>query len=263
MWLLRFLIVVSLSTLLAAQFPVYPQPTSTSTFSCTSGQPSVLYIESNIYGNFFMAVGKIINDTSVTSTMTTNQECMCRIHCLKNPRCMAVSSEFNGNGFLCKFASLGPLETTIDDISDRNATYIFRHASLEGKTWGFRKDQLYYFELPNIMTFLKAKEACKRIPGFRLVIIRSLEVMKSLHSPHRAYYLDLHKKTGGKLVWGDSTPFTNPENIEIRYAEPFTSLSTEPFGRPIFYFYTTFLQDQSLVFPERVICQANPSGVDW
>ncbi|XP_068212041.1 uncharacterized protein [Palaemon carinicauda] len=255
-WLLRSFIVMSVNTLLAAQ-------TISGNTEKPTRQPSVLYMESDIYGNFFMAVGKTINDASVKSTMTTNQECMCRIQCLKNPRCMAVSSEFNGNGFLCKFASLGPLETTIDDISDRNATYIFRHASLEGRTWGIKKDQLYYFELPTWMTFPAAKEACKRIPGFRLVIIRSLEVMKSLFSRERAYYLDLHKQAGGKFVWGDSTPFINPEKIEIRYLEPFTSLSTEPFTHPVFYFYSTFLHDQVPKTDERVICQANPSGVDW
>ncbi|XP_068211831.1 uncharacterized protein [Palaemon carinicauda] len=255
-WLLHSFIVVSVSTLLAAQ------ATSGTTENLTR-QPSVLYIESNIHGNFFMAVGKTINNTSVNSMMTTNNECMCHMQCLKNPRCMAVSSEFNGSGFLCKFASLGPLETTIDDISDRNATYIFRHASLEGRTWGIKKDQLYYFELPNWMTFPAAKEACNRIPGFRLVIIRSLEVMKSLFSSERAYYLDLHKKTGGNFVWGDSTPFTNPENIVIWYREPFTSISTEPFSHPVFYFYSTFMKDQVLGNKERVICQANPSGVDW
>ncbi|XP_064091290.1 uncharacterized protein LOC135204981 isoform X2 [Macrobrachium nipponense] len=255
-WLLCCLLVTSASTFVAAQ------TSDASGTSTITDKPSVLYIESS-YGNFFIATGKALNDSGVDWRLEVEKQCMCRILCLTNASCMAVSSEAKGNRYLCKFATRGPMNTTVDTVSNNETTYIYRLASLVGKNWGVQKDKLYYFEMPTWMTFPDGMASCRRIPGFRPPIIRIKEVLSAIQDSRRAHYMDLHKKPGGILEWGDSTRFTNSENISMMFYEAFTSASTGPFLRPVFYYWRGTLYDQILGNLERIVCQANPLGVDW
>ncbi|XP_064078969.1 uncharacterized protein LOC135196234 [Macrobrachium nipponense] len=147
---------------------------------------------------------------------------------------------------------------TLVPYKNESSTYFFKMSSVPG-TYKWEADNLLYVALTSNMTTQDAKANCAKIPGHRLIIVKSKATYD--HFLARAagngvpfWVMDLNKINGNETVWGDGTlPDLAIVTIDLNNPNELT-----------FVLYAGRIEDAAeYQGPFRVLCQANPLGVGW
>ncbi|XP_064078985.1 uncharacterized protein LOC135196236 [Macrobrachium nipponense] len=146
---------------------------------------------------------------------------------------------------------------TLVPYKNENSSYFFKKSSVPG-TYNWEADNLLYVALTEPMTTNIARTNCLKIPGHRLIIVKSKEtydhfLARAVGNTKPYWTMDLIKKTHpDDLVWGDGTvPNRTIVTIDVSNS-----------GEHFFALYSNHIEDVK-ENPYRVLCQANPLGVEW
>ncbi|XP_068240780.1 uncharacterized protein [Palaemon carinicauda] len=225
---------------------------------------SVTYIES-FRRQYFIAPKLTFDPSNATHVLPGLNSCDCQTSCFaRSPKdCQAwsfVRTSRQGPQDVgeCRLIDSGP-ETT-DLLPDENALYYFRKSSVLG-TYSWQDDGLLYVTLNDTYYIDPAKERCNRIPGHRLIIVKSMKTFNFFANlwkyGDKSYWLtDLRKTPSGRFEWGDGSDSSVTQglvnanggelsNIFVSYAQRIDDASDSRDG------------------PFWILCQANPLGIDW
>ncbi|KAG7154342.1 hypothetical protein Hamer_G017541 [Homarus americanus] len=163
--------------------------------------------------------------------------------------------------YKCLLADHGPLTSEL--LPDSTAYYFFWIDGIPGKYYGIFLDNLLYVELNEMTSWERAKELCARIPGHRLAMYKTTtqhDIMMELYfkNPRKGMLINARKTADGKdRVWGDKTKFSSLPKVKLMFIDA-------GMHRPG---YTVFLSriygKEKSAGHDRVVCQANPRGVEW
>ncbi|XP_037775910.1 uncharacterized protein LOC119572988 isoform X2 [Penaeus monodon] len=207
-------------------------------------------------GPVMVGRGREVREADAYAVNAVASVCDCRMACWSDRRCVAASAlAAKDKSVLCRLSSKGPFDSTLDDSP--NATYIFwnEHAII-------MDDGLVYTEATRIGSFVEMENLCNGVPGHRLPIFKTFvqkNVMDQLFNrdTSRAFWVDLRKISLTDYVWGDGTPLRDTEiSALLRIAR---GAATEA----VHSVYFSSILEKSITFQERVVCQANPFGVEW
>ncbi|XP_071544033.1 uncharacterized protein [Panulirus ornatus] len=166
----------------------------------------------------FTVPGKTFDPNKDFPSFTTNNICECKALCLVQMKCKAWSAVNKADGTKhCHLTDIAPYSTTFQNHSD--AVYGFMLDSLEGILPVNREeDGLYYFIPNDKKSILDARTNCKKIPGFRLAIFKTIrqfvvgmklsEASENSVGSYKHLLIDL-QKSSDKLEWGDGTQYPN------------------------------------------------------
>ncbi|KAK7074325.1 hypothetical protein SK128_000272 [Halocaridina rubra] len=136
-----------------------------------AGQPSVYFVRTQ-YFNFFMAPQMALRTNESENILTNNMtDCKCRMACFTTDCKVWSVVKPTGQPTECRLGSKGPLDCNLENNTD--GTYFFRQESVPG-TYFSLQDNLFYVQLPNKEIVDEAKITCAKIPGHRLVILKTL-----------------------------------------------------------------------------------------
>ncbi|XP_066975140.1 uncharacterized protein [Macrobrachium rosenbergii] len=223
--------------------------------------PSVYYIEDS-ERQFFMAPNLTFSQQKATVVLSAYNHCECRDFCfaLGPTACQAwsVTESTQGNYWECRITNIGP-ETTVL-LPDPKATYHFRKSSVLG-TYSWQADKLFYVALRGNCTSDAAKARCAKIPGHRLIIVKSRQTYEffgnlSTKNEKPLWVANLRKVTLTEFRWGDGS-ISSVTNGTIIINDGLLGTSFVSFNNKI---------DDSIESrdgPYRALCQANPLGVEW
>ncbi|KAG7174305.1 uncharacterized protein LOC121859621 [Homarus americanus] len=238
--------------------------------STTTG-PSVNYVISSIFGNFFVKNNLSLKDEDVFTKVLAKSLCECRTACWATNVCQAAALVPVEDHKECHLAKEGPHKTTTQYL--QGAIYLFKEDSLPGHYHGLMKDNLTYYEPPEMMELEEGKKWCNRIPGHRLVIIKTNDQLKTLQEislktlgdtpTPKLIWMNLKKPLqSNEKIWGDGTL--------VKITEVWPSLV---FGDALqtnvddveefFKFDENTFKSSSPSTQMRILCQANPVGVYW
>ncbi|XP_064102708.1 uncharacterized protein LOC135212878 [Macrobrachium nipponense] len=219
--------------------------------------------------NFFMVPGKALQRSKSQHILTTNvTNCTCKTACVA-VGCKAWSITPRNDGTKeCRLdtdSRAGPMDTTPEDIPD--SVYFFREDSIPGN-YSQPEDGLLYVHLRGRNDYASGKSCCSRIPGHRLIILKTLrqrDYAMNLASQfqEKAVMMDLRKNlttSPTSYFWGDGTQFLDTEVKQV----PILGLSTsQATWRSVYVLEDSQLKERYPTTEARIICQANPFGVDW
>ncbi|XP_066982096.1 uncharacterized protein [Macrobrachium rosenbergii] len=226
--------------------------------SLTQGaEISVHFIQSPLF-DFFMATNMTFDRGSAKLILPGLNTCGCRSACFTyGDGCKAWASVSLENGITeCRIANEGPM--TLVPYGNGSSTYFFKKSSVPG-TYTWEADNLLYVALNGSMSTQDAKNNCAKIPGHRLIIVKSKAtydhfLARAAGNGQPFWVMDLKKKTSTELVWGDGTS-PDPQIVYILLNSA-TELT--------FVLYDNHIEDAAeRQGPFRVLCQANPLGVQW
>ncbi|XP_042225112.1 uncharacterized protein LOC121868514 [Homarus americanus] len=236
-------------------------------FPVRAEHPSVLLVESTVFGNMILAPGKMIsedNDIYDTVNVTPPSICSCRTACWSSRRCVSAvvleTEDGANNTVQCHLSEKVPMDSTFTD--NPNATYIFWQESVQSVMYEMLEDNLLYLVLPQASSLIAAKSDCEKIPGHRLALLKTdnhfQAVKKRMSGLDMTLRIDLLKFQNGDEVWGDGTPFSLSQIIETGE----TSMVSLYFVPVILNSNLNFqiYNFQDALYP---LCQANPFGQDW
>ncbi|XP_064091250.1 uncharacterized protein LOC135204933 [Macrobrachium nipponense] len=183
--------------------------------------------------------------------------CACRNMCWAMATCLTFS--YNAVSSQCVVTDKGPHEYYFTSGTGSLIVYFTRAFGTYSSTKG--PDGFLYAISSFTNDFNASKDACSRIPGHRLGVIRKMNQMDFFinlwtQSGSSGTWVDLIGTTGG-MRWGDGTYMDNTElkgKVEI----------VEVMDLPYAFRYTSGrLDDMSLGNSYRFLCQADPSGNGW
>ncbi|XP_064120387.1 uncharacterized protein LOC135225043 [Macrobrachium nipponense] len=224
--------------------------------------PSVYYIESSVR-QFFMAPNLTFQRQTAMRVFTGYNRCECQDFCfaLGSTACQAwslVKVSGQRDSWECRLINVGPETTEL--LPDSNASYYFKKSSVS-VTYSWKPDKLFYVALSGSYGSLAAKARCVKIPGHRLIIVKSRETFYFFSEVSRMndrpfWVSDLRKISLGEYKWGDGSNIS-VTNGSFRIDEPLTSNV---------FISSSMKLDNSLETrdgPYRGLCQANPLGIGW
>ncbi|XP_068240781.1 uncharacterized protein [Palaemon carinicauda] len=228
--------------------------------SAAGSEPSVTYIEGS-RKQFFIAPRLTFDPSNATHVLPGLNSCKCQMACFaRRPTDCQAWSFFGVSGEIgeCRLIDSGP-ETT-DLLPDENAFYYFRKSSVLG-TYSWQDDGLLYATLNATYYADPARERCSRIPGHRLIIVKSMKTYEFFGSLSKVnekppWLANLRKYSNGSILWGDGSDSTVTQGSIISNANTFESLYISYSGK------VDDVGDLN-AGPFRVLCQANPLGIDW
>ncbi|XP_064120283.1 uncharacterized protein LOC135224889 [Macrobrachium nipponense] len=134
--------------------------------------------------------------------------------------------------------------------------------SVVGK-YVFGADNLLYLEMVTRYSYKEAKRRCNRLPGHRLIIIKSQEAydyFTSLGSNTSPFWVaDLQKINESYFLWGDGTTYQESGLGSSQI------VSDDGVNGDVFVSLNSKLDDKnsSAESDFKVVCQANPYGIEW
>ncbi|XP_066979467.1 uncharacterized protein [Macrobrachium rosenbergii] len=224
--------------------------------------PSVYYIEDS-EKQFFMAPNLTIPQQNATHVLPGFSRCECQYLCFaRGPTACQAWSLVTVSGQVssseCRLINVGPEST--DLLSDPNATYYFKKSSVLG-TYSWQQDKLFYVALNGKYYSDAARARCAKIPGHRLIIVKSRETFNFFANLSRFndvpfWVSDLRKIALGDYKWGDGSNISVTNGL-FRIDEGLSS--------NVFISWSMKIDDslEKRDGPYRALCQANPLGIEW
>ncbi|XP_069980502.1 uncharacterized protein [Penaeus vannamei] len=206
-------------------------------------------------GPVMIGQGREVAEGEAYAVNVVASACDCRMACWSNRRCVAASAvEAEDNSTLCRLSTKGPFDSTL--VENLNATYIFWNNAM------MMDDGLVYTEATRRGYFVEAEALCSGVPGHRVPIFKTRaqqDVMGQLLrlDSSRAFWVDLRKTSLTDYVWGDGTPFQDTE------ISAFLQINRGFATEAVHSYFSALLEKPKTGFLERVVCQANPFGVEW
>ncbi|XP_066975147.1 uncharacterized protein [Macrobrachium rosenbergii] len=222
------------------------------------GQPSVSFANHTLMGASFTVPNLTFPQEDATHIRSGFDDCKCRATCFTlGSKCQAWSFiEGEGIDSECRIIDKGPETTNLINMTD--ATYFFKESSVGGHyTWA--PDHLLYVELERLHNFQDAKEQCAKIPGHRMIIAHADDTLnffiqyKSLYG-YSIFWADLIKIGYQKARWADGT-IVVPQlgRVDMSGTNENHFAAFDGLG----------IHDVPDDSHYRVLCQANPLGVEW
>ncbi|XP_045133818.1 uncharacterized protein LOC123517609 [Portunus trituberculatus] len=228
-------------------------------------EPSLYYINTSPLGSFLEKPGMTLSIQDAYITLRVKNRSTCRAACWSHIHCVAVAAVPDGEIIQCRLADRGPTWTNVTAAS--RATYTYWERSLPTGTYDLREDKMLYLVVSDRANFTAAKELCKRIPGHRLAITKTINQYETLlriaNEKQISLWVDLRgeKTTAGDVVlWGDDTLYS--DSGASRVAKMETSPGTQVTKTRYYRLKGNVLHGTTLAKELcHPLCQAHPMGL--
>ncbi|XP_069158028.1 uncharacterized protein [Procambarus clarkii] len=231
-------------------------------FLVKAGQPSISYVRNIALGNFLVAKGLSLSQQDVFANFTLANSCECRTACWCHSQCIAAAAMERPDGtVLCSLSAISPRTSIFLNITQ--STYFFWEDSHVGLSYGLGSDNFLYFISYTTHVYSEGKDLCARVPGHRLAMLKTAAQFNAAEKLANGtkVLVDLSRPgiIGTPMVWGDGSPYTTAGSVSS-----VASIQDDQNNPVVYRLEPSRFNDVGLADATyRVLCQANPLGLDW